>query len=51
MLADELRLTTERLLDSADTAMTGKLQGRGKLLRDLQQLVLTAPVELPKAAN
>lgn len=48
LLDSELAETMEKLLGSHDEIATRKLQGRGKLIRELQTLVATAPEELVK---
>lgn len=48
LLAAELAATIEKLLDSAEPAQVGKLQGRARLLRELQALITTAPTILAK---
>jgi len=48
LLQAELDETAEQLFTAADDAATRKLQGRAKLLRELQNLVATAPDVLAK---
>lgn len=48
LLDAELASTVERLLDATDPVTTSKLQGRAKLLRELQVTVATAPEVLAK---
>lgn len=48
LLAAEAAETTTRLLSERDDATVRMLQGRGKLLRELQDLVADAPNQLAK---
>jgi hypothetical protein len=48
ILEAEYQATAEKLVGALDVVATRKLQGRAKMLKDLQELVASAPTLLEK---